>query len=84
MCYMFCYNKQVCHAILEKRTKLRKCLILENMWMQNHGLIVKKFGEEMKNNLKSPFEKKKLQKKRLIMNASATSNFFGHRSLQKG
>jgi hypothetical protein len=73
---MFCYNKQVGHAILEKRTKLRKCLILENMWMQNHGLIAKKIGEEMKNNLKSPFERQ-LTKKRPIMNASATSNFFG-------
>jgi hypothetical protein len=23
----------------------------------NHGLIVKTFGEEMKNNIKSPFER---------------------------
>jgi hypothetical protein len=42
----------------------------------NHGLIVKTFGEEMKNNLKHPFERQ-LTIKRPIMNASATSNFFG-------
>jgi hypothetical protein len=42
----------------------------------NHGLIVKTFGEEMKNNIKNSFEKQ-LTKKRPIMNASATSNFFG-------
>jgi hypothetical protein len=42
----------------------------------NHGLIVTKFGKELKNNLKSPFERQ-LTKKRPIMNASATSNFFG-------
>ncbi len=29
----------------------------------NHGLIAKKFGEKMKNNLKSPFEKKNYKKK---------------------
>jgi len=29
----------------------------------NHGLIAKNFGEEMKNNLKCPFEKKNYKKK---------------------
>jgi hypothetical protein len=28
----------------------------------NHGLIVKTFGEEMKNNIKSPFEKQLTKK----------------------
>jgi hypothetical protein len=41
-----------------------------------YGLIIKTFGEEMKKNLKSPFERQ-LPKNRPIMNASATFNFFG-------
>jgi hypothetical protein len=64
-----------------KKNKVEEMSHFKNTWMQT-GLIAKKIGQEMKNNLKSPFEKK-LQK-RPIMNASATSIFLGCRSLQKG
>jgi hypothetical protein len=49
---------------------------------ENHGLIIKKIGEKMNSNLKSPLEKQHA-KKRHAMNKSEISNFWGHRSLQK-
>jgi hypothetical protein len=43
---------------------------------ENHGLIVKKIGEKMNNNLKSPLEKQHA-KKRHAMNKNEISNFLG-------
>jgi hypothetical protein len=43
---------------------------------ENHGLIVKNFGEKMNSNLKSPLGKQHA-KKRHAMTKSKISNFWG-------
>ncbi len=71
---------------MEQRRKLRKGFVsyfksngiisLEKHVDEKHGLIVKKFGEKMNSNLKSPLEKQHA-KKRHAMTKSEISNFWG-------
>jgi hypothetical protein len=71
---------------MEQRRKLKKGFVsyfksngivaLKKYVDENHELIVKKYGEKMNSNLKSPLEKQHA-KKMHAMNKSEISNFLG-------
>jgi hypothetical protein len=81
---MLCYRKPI---VLERRTKnkIKKgfvsyfknngIIVLKKHMDANHGIIVKKFEEEVNNNFKSQLESQ-LAKKRFVVNSSMISNFF--------
>jgi hypothetical protein len=54
---MLRYNRQIGHGNIGTKNKVEEMFHFKKHVDANHGLIVKTFGKEMNNNLKSPFEK---------------------------